>query len=252
MPNEARTLVLLPGLMCDAAVWQDMLNELRREQLAVGAVVADYGMSHDLRDMARLVLETNPGQLDIAGHSMGGRVALEIMRLAPERVGRVALLGTGYSPLPTGDAGEAERAKRQHLIDWARRSGVREMAGEWVKGMVPAQRLNDEPLITAILDMFERKSLHHFEAQIKALLQRPDATETLRHWPSRTWVMAGELDAWANVAQHQAIAALLPQAHLEVMTGLGHMFPMENPSATAQAFKRWLQEPLPEMTSKSH
>ena len=252
MPNDTRTLVLLPGLMCDATVWQDMLSELGREQLAVDAVVADYGLSHDLRDMARLVLQANSGQLDIAGHSMGGRVALEIMRQAPHRIGRVALLGTGYAPLPSGDAGEAERAKRQHLIDWARRSGVRDMAGEWVKGMVPVHRLNDGPLITAILDMFERKSLHHFEAQIKALLERPDATQTLQQWPGRTWVIAGELDAWANVAQHETMAALLPQAHLEVMTGLGHMFPMENPSATAQVFKRWLQEPLPEMASKSH
>lgn len=249
MSNEAsRTLVLLPGLMCDAAVWQGMLREW---QPTHRAVVADYGMCHDLGDMARCTLEAHPGRLDIAGHSMGGRVALEMMRQAPERVGRVALLGTGYAPLPTGAAGEAERAKRQHLIDWARRSGVREMAGEWVKGMVPAHRLNDDALITDILDMFDRKSLGHFEAQIQALLSRPDATETLRHWSGRVWVIAGELDAWANVAQHEAMVALLPQAHLEVMTGLGHMFPMENPSATAQVFMRWMREPLVNESFKS-
>ena len=195
---------------------------------------------------------TAPERFAIAGHSMGGRVALEVLRLAPERVTHVGLFDTGYLPKAPGAAGEEEVRKRMAFLELAKAQGVRAMASEWVKGMVPVHRLNDGPLITAILDMFERKSLHHFEAQIKALLERPDATQTLQQWPGRTWVIAGELDAWANVAQHETMAALLPQAHLEVMTGLGHMFPMENPSATAQVFKRWLQEPLPEKASKSH
>ncbi|MEY4284565.1 MAG: hypothetical protein RL111_1240 [Pseudomonadota bacterium] len=245
MPNdhhgEVRTLVLLPGLMCDHSVWEPVMHLLPPH---VQARVADYGPCDSLTTMAERTLAAHEGALDIAGHSMGARVALEMMRLAPGRIGRVALLGSGYAPLAAGEQGQAERSKRQGFVDLARSQGVRAMAQEWVKGMVPASRLSDATLISAILDMCSRKSVAHFEGQIQALLNRPDAAPVLKGWQRKVWVLCGEWDAWANVAQHQAMAALLPQAHLQVLEGVGHMFPMENPDQLAAEFRQWLQEPL--------
>lgn len=241
MPLD-RTLVLLPGLMCDHTVWAPLMARL---PAGVNARVADYGPCDSLTTMAERTLAAHAGPLDVAGHSMGARVVLEMMRLAPERLGRVALLGSGYLPLAEGEQAQVERSKRQGFVDIARSQGVRAMAQEWVKGMVPAHRLDDAALINAILDMCARKSVPHFEGQVQALLNRRDGTDVLKNWPGRVWVICGEWDAWANVAQHQAMAALLPHAHLQVLEGVGHMFPMENPEQLAAQFRQWLQEPLP-------
>ncbi len=231
------TLVLVPGLMCDHAVWSPLLPWLAPQR---HCVVADHGDSDDLADMARRILAAVPGRFALAGHSMGGRVALELVRLAPERVSHLALLDTGHLPRPPGEAGEEEARKRHALLDLARRQGVRAMASDWVRGMVHPARLDDAVLVDAILDMFERKSVDTFARQVRALLQRPDATPVLRSLRVPTLVQCGRQDSWAPVAQHEALCALVPGARLDLIEDAGHMAPMERPQAVAESLLRWL------------
>jgi pimeloyl-ACP methyl ester carboxylesterase len=174
---------------------------------------------------------------------MGARVALEVLRSATDRVTRVALLDTGYLARAAGAAGEEEARKRQALLDVARRDGVRAMACQWVQGMVHPDRLQDAPLLDAIVGMFERKSPDVFERQIRALLQRPDATGVLRAIRVPTLVLCGRQDSWAPVPQHEAMHALIPGAVFEVIEDAGHMAPMERPQAVAGALLRWLETP---------
>ncbi len=102
------TLALLPGLLCDEAVWAPQCESLSPH---AHCVVPDYAVAGSLQAMAEAVLEQlPPGPFAVAGHSMGGRIALELMRRVPERVERLALLDTGTHPLPAGEAGAAERA----------------------------------------------------------------------------------------------------------------------------------------------
>ena len=117
------TLVLIPGLLCDEFVW----SAQRRALSAQAQVwVADHGLLDSLTDMALAILSNAPAeQFALAGHSMGGRVALEVMRLAPHRVQRLALLDSGWLPLAAGAKGEEERASRLALLDNARRLGMR-------------------------------------------------------------------------------------------------------------------------------
>lgn len=239
-PATSATLVLLPGLMCDRAVWAPVMPILG----AAGheCVVAEYASCDSLAAMAQTVLRQHPGPLDLAGHSMGGRVAMEVMRLAPQRVGRVALLATGFAPLADGPAGQLERDKRQRLLDIALKQGVGAMASEWVKVMVPAARLDDRPLVDAIVQMFQRRSVADFQAQIQALLDRPDAAPVLRAWPRPAWVIGGELDAWAPAEQQRALHGLLPRGTLRLLPGLGHMFPMEDPPSLAEVLVQWLSQ----------
>ena len=103
--------------------------------------------------------------------------------------------------------------------------------------------LQDAPLIDAIVDMFARKSPDVFERQIRALLQRPDATEVLRAIRVPTLVLCGRQDSWAPVPQHEAMHALVPGAVFEVIEDAGHMAPMERPQAVAAALLRWLETP---------
>ena len=234
-------LFLIPGLMCDHTVWEPVLPAL--SPLARCHIV-DHGDADDLGEMARRVLARAPARFAVAGHSMGGRVVLEILRQAPQRVSHAGLLDTGFKPLPDGDAAEQERRKRQALLDLAHQQGVRAMATEWVKGMVAPHRLSDAALLSEILDMFERKSADTFARQIRALLAGPDGTSVLQRLAVPTLVLCGEQDSWSPPAQHQAMADLLPmKAPVRVIAQAGHMVTMERPEATAQALCEWLQTP---------
>ena len=117
-------LLLLPGLLCDESVWRRQRAGLPDVQ----CVVPSYGSLSSITAMARRVLEEAPAErFSLAGHSMGGRVALEVMRLAPQRVERLALLDTGIDPLAAGEAGASERKQRMALLAIAREKGMRAM-----------------------------------------------------------------------------------------------------------------------------
>lgn len=238
MPREP--LLLVPGLMCDATVWQPLLPLLSADR---DCRVIDHGDADRLPQMAQQLLASAPPRFALAGHSMGARVALEVLRAAPERVSRVALLDTGYLARAAGAPGEDEARKRQALLDVARRDGVRAMATQWVQGMVHPGRLQDAALLDAIVTMFARKSADVFERQIQALLQRPDATDVLRAIGVPTLVLCGRQDSWAPLPQHAAMHALIPGAVFEVIEDAGHMAPMERPQAVAGALQRWLEHP---------
>jgi pimeloyl-ACP methyl ester carboxylesterase len=229
--------------MCDETVWNPVLPHLQAVLPALAPWVADHGSADSLGAMAERILATAPDRFALAGHSMGARVALEVLRRAPQRVARIALLDTGYLPLPAGEAGEAEAAKRHALLAIARAEGTRAMGRQWVQGMVHPQRLQDAPLMAAILDMFARKDAEVFAAQIRALLARPDGTPLLQSLAAAgipTLVACGRQDSWSPVAQHEAMHALAPGSVLEVIEEAGHMAPMERPAETAAMLARWL------------
>lgn len=233
-----QTLVLLPGLMCDAHVWTPLYPWLSQH---IKPWVADYGMAQNLQVMAHQVLAQAPPSFALAGHSMGGRVALEVVRMAPQRVTHLALLDTGYLARPSGDAGEREASKRYELLELARHQGVRAMAQTWVQGMVHPARLQDTALVNAVLDMFDLKTADIFACQIKALLDRPDASDVLRALRIPTLLQCGAQDSWASPAQHAEMHLLAPHAQMDVIPEAGHMAPMEQAQAVATSLLRWLQ-----------
>jgi pimeloyl-ACP methyl ester carboxylesterase len=224
--------------MCDVTSWQPVLPLLAD---VADCQVIDHGQADSLEQMAQQILQTAPPRFALAGHSMGGRVALEVMRIAPERVTHLGLFDTGHLPKPEGSAGEAEVAKRMALLTLAQTQGLRAMAHSWVQGMVAPNRLSDQPLIQEILDMFERKTLDIFQRQIQALIHRPNASDVLTRIACPTLVLCGEHDSWANLAQHQLISDGIP-AHPGVVciSDCGHMAMQEQPQAVAQAMRQWL------------
>ncbi len=231
-------LLLVPGLMCDHTSWAPMLPYLNPQ---IAHTTIDHGDTDSLVAMAERILENAPAVFDLAGHSMGGRVALEVMRLAPRRVRRLALLGTGYRAKESGEAGAEELRKRQVLLDIARAQGVRAMAVEWVKPMVAPSRLSDPIFVEQIIAMICRKSEDIFKRQIKALIERPDASDVLSQVQIPTLVMAGAFDSWATPAQHQEIANHIPaKPEVAVIAPSGHMMMMEEPQLVAQQLNQWL------------
>jgi pimeloyl-ACP methyl ester carboxylesterase len=213
------------------------------QALQAKCVIPAWGLRDSLTAMAQQVLAEAPTErFHLAGHSMGGRVALEVMRLAPQRVERLALLDTGIHTLAAGEAGERERAGRMALLKVAQEQGMRPMGRQWARGMVHPSQL-DTSLFDAILDMIERSNPAQFAAQINALLTRPDAAPLLPAIQCPTLVLCGRDDAWSPPAQHEAMQAVIPGATLSIIEHCGHMCTMEQPQAVNAAMAAWLAAP---------
>jgi len=230
-------LVLLPGFLCDRTVWEEQIAALSG---VAACTCAEYGRLDSLAAMAQSVLRAAPERFAMAGHSMGGRIALEVFRQAPSRVTRIALFNTGARARPAGPAGAEEEHKRRALLAVARSEGMRAMALQWIPGMVAPDRLADGPLVEAIARMFERKTPDIFEAQMNALLGRPDATGLLGQIRCPALLLSGREDSWSGPAAHQEMAASMPNSRLVVVPECGHMSTMEQPAAVAAAMHAWL------------
>ncbi len=182
--------------------------------------------------MAEIVLKAAPERFSVAGHSMGGRVALEVARMAPGRVERLALLDTGvHPPRP------AEPAKRGELIELAYKQGMAALAARWLPPMLHPDHSGLLPVLT---EMVLRSTPETFENQERALLGRPPAREVLPQVQCPTLVLCGRQDAWSPPAQHEEIAASILGSKLVVVEDCGHMAPIEQPEPVTQALREWL------------
>lgn len=226
------TTILIPGLICDRVVWDPIID-----QLGDDTIIADLTTQSDLTDMARDCLALSEGRLRVAGHSMGARVALEMARLAPKRIERLALLDTGIHPLKEG-----ERAKRDDIVAFAYANGMQALSERWLPGMVHPNRHQDTELMNALSAMVLRQTPDIHARQIKALVNRPDATGYLAKITCPVLLMVGRQDAWSPVSQHQDMLNLLPNARLVVIEDAGHFAPIEQPAATAAELVPFLTE----------
>jgi pimeloyl-ACP methyl ester carboxylesterase len=169
---------------------------------------------------------------------MGGRVALEIYRIAAPRVERLALLDTGSEGVASG---EAER--RAPLVERALAEGIEAIARVWALPMLAATARRDGPLVDAILAMVGRKSGQVYAGQTRALLARPDATALLGSIACPTLVLCGQQDGWSPPERHRAMAELIPHSLLRLIGDCGHMSTMEQPQAVLRALEEWLAQP---------
>jgi pimeloyl-ACP methyl ester carboxylesterase len=220
------TVFLLPGLLCDETIWADQRAALS------DVVIPDFRNVSSIEAMAGLVLDGAPERFCVAGHSMGGRVALEVVRMAPDRVERLALLDTGVHPRAAG-----EEAKRQALVELARSQGMAAMAARWLPPMLHPDHF---ALLGPLTEMVLRSTPETFANQQRALLDRPDARKVLTLIQCPTMVLCGRQDAWSPVSQHEEIAASNPHAKLVIVDDCGHMSPVEQPTAVTEALCDWL------------
>lgn len=235
MPDRAKpVLLLLPGLTCDAAVWRDQIDAF---QTTHDVRVPDFFGLDSLEAMAAASLALTDGPFALAGHSMGGRVAMQVAAAAPGRVERLALLDTG-AHLPDVE----EPARRQALIDLGDREGMEAVIGSWLPPMIAPDRRGDLALTNAIADMMRRAGLDAFKRQARALLNRGDGFAQLDGVRAPTAFIVGALDGWSPPEQHRAMQAHVPGSVLTVIDNCGHMAPMEAPEAVNRALSQWLKQ----------
>lgn len=228
----AAPLVCLPGLMCDGRIFG-----AQSARFAGTIAIDGFGERRSLSAMATYALSLAPPRFSLLGHSMGARVALEMVRQAPVRVSRLALVSTGIHP-PKSD--EAE--KRHALRDLGRCEGVAALVDAWLPPMIAPGNRDGE-----VADMLRRMcsdvGVAVFAAQIEALLARPAIDALLKTIACPTLVAVGDEDIWSPPAQHRAIAEAIPEARLTVVAGAGHMLPAEAPDDLNAAIADWLARP---------
>lgn len=230
-------LLLLPGMICDAAFWRAQIKDL--SDVAAPRVV-EFGPLESFETMADKVLSEAPPRFALAGHSMGGRVAQEVYRKAPERVLKLALLATDYRGHVSEEARAAEEARRNGMLARVKAEGMESFAKGWVKMVVSPANLEDAALVDDVVAMMARQTPEILAAHTFAGLARPDYTDMLPRISVPTLIAPGEADTLRPVSVHQEMTARVPNSSLVVIEGSGHMVAMENPKAVSGAMRNWL------------
>lgn len=225
-------LILLPGLLCDAALWapqRDGLNDVA--DIRIG----DLTRTDSIAAMAARVLADAPERFALAGLSMGGYVAFEIMRRAPARVTRLALLDTSARP----DAPERLQQRRD-LIRLAQTGEFRGVTPRLLPQWVHPENMKDPELVATVTAMTQRVGRDVFIRQQTAIMCRPDSRPGLVQIRVPTLVLCGRQDQATPVELAREIAADIPNARLEVIEQCGHLSTLEKPAAVNRALRQWL------------
>jgi pimeloyl-ACP methyl ester carboxylesterase len=229
-------LVLLPGMMCDARAFLSQVVDLSLER---PVTVAPVTKGERIEEIASCILSGLPGKFALAGHDMGGGVAMEIARRAPERVTRLALMST--SPMP--DAPQFSAAREDSVI--AAKTGRLQDAlqGEIdLMGFAPGPAR--VPVQQGLMEMGMELGADVYVRQVRALQRRRDQQATLRQIRQPCLILCGAHDRITPIKRHEFMAELVPYARLHVIENAGHLPQLEAPSETSQALATWMRQPL--------
>ncbi len=225
-------LVLLPGMMCDARMFAPQVAALSGTR---EVIVGDLSVAETMTGLARAVLDRAPDRFALAGLSMGGIVAMEMLRLAPERIARLALLDT--NPLAEADELKARRAVQMARVE---KGELRAIMRDEMKPNYLADGPNRTEILTLCMDMAEALGPDVFLAQSRALRDRRDQCETLRSFDGPALVLCGRDDVPCPISRHDLMHELLPDSDLVIVEGAGHLPVLEQPDATNRALVSWL------------
>lgn len=233
-------LLLFPGLLCDARLWRDPVAALCD---TVRCVVADCTQDDTLDGMTQRALSAmsavSAGRFAVAGLSMGGYAAMDLMRRAPGRVSGLCLVGTSARP----DTPEQARRRRGLMARVARGGRFKGVPPRLLPLLLHPRRLDDQALCDEVAAMADRVGPAAYLRQQAAIAARPDSRPALPQVAVPTLVGAGDQLTPPDLAAE--IAGLVPGAHLHVVEGAGHLLPMERPDAATRLMREWLTAIIP-------
>lgn len=225
-------VVLLPALLCNAGLFIHQIKALEND---ADFFVPDLGLDTDVTDTAKRILSQIRGKFVLGGISMGGYVAFEILRQAPERVAGLILMDTNALADP-----EPARKKRQEMIETAQTQGIEAVMESALFGIIsPDHRDND--IIRHVLEHMARTTgVDKYVNEQKTIMSRPDSTELLKKIPCPALVMGGAQDALSPPESLDRMTAQIPTAVHAVIADSGHLPPLENPAAVTAAWRVFL------------
>jgi len=232
----ADTLILLPGLLNDAALYAHQRAHL--DDLVDRILVPDITTDPDIRDLAAAILRDAPERFALAGLSMGGYVALEILRQAPERVERLALMDTSARA-----DGESQRRRRTGLIELSEKGRFKGVTPRLLPQLIHESRMEDRDLVDTIFAMAARIGKDGFIRQQRAILSRSDSRDLLPGYAGPALVMVGDSDKLTPPSLAEEMAELLPNVTFRVVEKCGHLPVLEHPEVATAALRDWLVGP---------
>lgn len=230
--STATPLLLIPGLLCTGDLFRDQIVALSHNR---PVMVADHRRADSVKEIAAQILRAAPPRFALAGLSMGGYIALEIMRNAPQRVERLALLDT--SAAPDTPEGTDMRLKRMAAT---REGRFLEMAEGMLPGLMLSAHAQDAALKRRYMTMAEETGAEAFIRQQTAIMGRPDSRPTLGAIAVKTLVLVGREDALTPPEAAKVIAEGIESATLVILPECGHLSTMERPKEATRALVEWL------------
>jgi len=231
--GQRQTLVLIPGLLCDGLLWRHQIAAL--SDLA-DCWVADHTRSDSMSGIAADVLRDAPSErFALAGLSMGGYVALEVMRQAARRVSRLALLDTSAR----ADALDQSQ-RRLALVSLARRGRFLGVTEALVPLFLLPAHVADRELVSTVIKMAKNTGVGAFIRQEQAIMGRADSVPLLPGIRCPTLVLCGRQDTVTPVEHHEEIAGRIAGSRLEIVEDCGHLSTLECPAEVSAALRRWL------------
>ncbi len=229
-------VVFLPGMMCDARLFAPQIAELGQDRVVC---VAPITRGERIEEIASGLLDHLPPRFALAGLSMGGIVAMEILRRAPDRVTRIALMDTNaLAETPHSSAGYEPLVAKL-------RAGMIVEAVEMVLGQdVLAPGAGRVEVLAQVIEMAEALGPDTLVRQVRALQRRRDYQAVLRRCQVPALVLCGAADGLTPPRRHDFMAGLIPGAELCVIDGAGHLPVLEQPAETNAALRGWLTKPL--------
>jgi pimeloyl-ACP methyl ester carboxylesterase len=225
--------VFIPGLLCSARLYEDQIAATWR----FGPVtVADHTRESDIVATARSILATAPARFALIGLSMGGYVSMEIMRQAPQRVAKLALLDTNPHP----DTPEQTAARRE-LVALARSGRFAEVIDRQFPTFVAPRHHNDPELLRLVRVMADETGADGFERQENTIISRPDSVPSLSTIRCPTLVLVGDEDALTPPERAREIAAGIRGSRLVIVPRCGHLSTLERPAEVSRALTELLQ-----------
>jgi pimeloyl-ACP methyl ester carboxylesterase len=229
-------LVLLPGMMCDSRIFGPQITDL---SVDTPVMIAPITKGERIEEISSYVLDAMPQKFALAGLSLGAIVAMEILRRAPERVTRLALISS--SPLPENPP---VAAAREPLIVLAKSGRLDEAMRDTMRSEYLAPGPRRVAVLALVADMAQTLGPDVFVRQSRALQRRRDQQSTLRKCKVPTLVLCGEHDQLTPVKRHSFMSELIPYARLEVLENSGHLPTLEQPEETTRALRAWLKQPF--------
>ena len=227
-------VLLLPGMLCDASLWAHQIEALGSHwRVSVGDITG----AESVREIAAQVLACAPRSFAVAGLSMGGIVALEMWRQAPQRIERLALLDSNFRADPPG----RRRLRDRQMADVASGALERVLRDELKPNYLADCHRDDLALLDDVLGMGMALGAGVFRRQSLALRDRPDSSATLATITCPALVLCGDEDRLCPPALHREMAAAIPNGSLEIVSRCGHLSAMEQPNAVSTALRRWLE-----------
>jgi pimeloyl-ACP methyl ester carboxylesterase len=217
-------IVLITGQLLTDAVWQPLLDQWPGREV----LIADNRSDDTIEGFAQRLLHNAPPKFVLVGHAMGGFVAFEVMRRAPDRVAKLALIAT----LASAD-GPTQTARRQGYIDLVTNGQFDQVVEERIPILFPEEKREDEHLLAIARMMAADTGADTFLAQQRAIMARIDSRPRLGEIGVPTLLIWGEKDGITSRAHHDEIVEAIPGARLEVVPGVGHLPTVEAPEVVA-------------------